>query len=1010
MLRRLTIPVILGYLLGVGIARPQSQPHLAGVIRDPTDAAVPDAAVTIVNQDTGFRRLTTSRADGSYSVGLLEAGLYKVTVRHPGFRTLIRLGVRMDPAQPVRVDFNLPLGSMQESITVEDSPTVLLQDEPGVGTLITQDQIDRIPSSGHDLTNLLEFTPGTIVTPATRGESGQFSSGGQRPNANYFTVDGVSANTGVSAGGLPAQTTGGALPMMTALGSLHGILPLDATSELRVQTSTTAPEFGSLPGAQIVLTSRSGSNEFHGSAFDYFRNELLDANDWFANTQGDGRAPAHMNNFGGSLGGPLWRDRTFFFISYEGMRLLAPSAWRTPVPDIGVRLAAPDSMRPLLTLFPLPNGQELGSGLAEWTGQTDRPARFDGTNIRIDHALTSRVTLFGRYSQTPSWSEFGSAQIDQVALTTRSLTLGINANLHPNLIFDLRMNTSQATLRSSWSTPGSSACNLQPVIYTLLRVADACGYLLRFSIAGVGQVVSGEEPRQQQNQWNVTPALTLNHGSHQIRLGADYLQLNPERNATNPSLGVIADNLADSVNVTNLWIAVAGPQKTHAVLKEDSVFAQDSWRIHPRLTLSFGLRWEFTPPLNLKSVPTLFEEPSGPSYVFTGQDAVWKRTYGNLAPRVGLAYRPSAQSHTVFRVGWGVYYDSGLSIATDLTNGGPFALSQYTNALHSVFPATLSYGFVPGLHLPSVRQWSATVEHAFGSHQILSAVYEGASGLDLLRREFDGPETPNPLTLLALATNDGVSNYQAFDLQYHLKPWRGWSGLASYSWSHSIDNSSSDSVLYWSGSGLTPSSDRSSSDFDVRHAFQTAVSYETAKGSGTSLRSSLLHGWGFDGLVHARTGFPITVLDTNYAAEGLSFANVFRPDLVPGQPVWLANASAPGGRELNPAAFQLAPNLAQGNLGRNSITGFGMWQIDLALRREFALDEHRSLQFRIEAFNALNHPNYADPVAFLSSPLFGQSASMLNMMLGTGSPGSGLTPLFQNGGARSVQIMLRFQF
>src|SRR5579872_3705913 len=156
MLRRLTIPVILGYLLGVGIARPQSQPHLAGVIRDPTDAAVPDAAVTIVNQDTGFRRLTTSRADGSYSVGLLEAGLYKVTVRHPGFRTLIRLGVRMDPAQPVRVDFNLPLGSMQESITVEDSPTVLLQDEPGVGTLITQDQIDRIPSSGHDLTNLLE--------------------------------------------------------------------------------------------------------------------------------------------------------------------------------------------------------------------------------------------------------------------------------------------------------------------------------------------------------------------------------------------------------------------------------------------------------------------------------------------------------------------------------------------------------------------------------------------------------------------------------------------------------------------------------------------------------------------------------------------------------------------------------------------------------------------------------------------------------------------------------------
>jgi len=1008
MLRRLMVPCLLGCWFSAGLLS-QSRAHLAGMIRDPTEAAVPDAVVTVVNQDTGFRRLISSHSDGSYNVVSLEPGLYKITVRHPGFRTLIRLGVHVDLAQPVRVDFNLPLGSMQESITVEDSPAVPLQEDTAVGTLITQDQIEHISSNGRNLTSLLEFTPGTVITPATRGEPGQFTSGGQRPNANYFTVDGVSANTGVSAGGLPAQTTGGALPAMTALGSMHGMLPLDAVSDLRVQTSTTAPEFGSLPGAQIVLTSRSGSNEFHGSVFDYLRNDALDANDWFANSQGDGRAPARMNDFGGSLGGPVWRDRTFFFVSYEGMRLLAPFAWRTAVPDVAARADAPSAMRPLLDLFPLPNGLALGAGLAEWTGQTSRPARFDAASIRIDHALTSRITLFGRYSQTPSWSEFGTAQIDRVAMRSRGLTLGVDMRLRPNLVFDLRMNASQASLSSSWSTPGSSPCNLQPVVYALLRAPDACDYLLRFSIAGVGQVVSGQEARQKQTQWHAAPLVMVSHGSHAIRLGADYLELIPARYAATPSLGVIADSLADGVNATNLWIAVASPQTSHSVLKEDSVFVQDTWKIHPGLTASFGLRWEFTPPPDLTSSPSLFVHASGPSYVFSGQQAIWQRTYANLAPRVGLAYRPFAQSHTVLRAGWGIYYDSSLSIATDLVNGGPFSLAQYTNSQYGIFPSTLSYGFIPGLHLPSVKQWSGTAEQAVGNHQTVSAVYEASSGLQLLRREFQGPQESNPLTLLALATNNGLSNYQAFELQYRVKAWRGFSGLASYSWSHSIDNSSSDSVLYWTGSGLTPSGDRASSDFDVRHTLQAALNYETARGAGKSIRSSLLHGWGMDGNVHARTGFPVTVLDSDYS-QGLSFANVFRPDMLPGQPIWVTDPSAPGGRRLNSAAFQPAANLVQGGLGRNSIAGFGMWQIDLALHRDFQLAERRSLQFRIEAFNALNHPNYADPVPFLSSPLFGQSASMLNMMLGTGSPGSGLTPIFQNGGARSVQVMLRFRF
>lgn len=1010
MLRRLFVVVILGCIASCAPLPAQTYTHVIGVIRDPSGAAVPGASVTVVNEETGFRRATLSDSYGSYAVVSLEPGVYKITVRTAGFRTLIRLGVRLGVGQPARVDFSLPLGSMQESITVEGEPAVLPTDDVSLGASISREQIENLPLNDRSVMSLMELAPGTIVTPATRGEAGQFTSDGQRPNTNYFSIDGVSVNTGVSAGGLPAQSTGGALPGMTALGSLHSIISLDAIDEFRVQTSTTAPEFGRLPGAQITLTSRSGSNEFHGSAFDYVRGEALDANDWFSNRQGENRAPARMNDFGGSMGGPARRNRTFFFLSYEGMRLQQPFSWRASVPTPAVREDAPAWIRPLLNLFPFPNGQQLGAGLAEWTAGNTRPARFDAGNVRIDHALTSRIALFGRYSQTPSWSEFNGTQVNHIAIESRGLTFGASVRLRPSAVVDLRVNSSEASLRSFWGSNSSSPCDLQPVVFFLLRAQDACNYLLRFSIAGVGQVVSGPEADQRQKQWQLASAAVMSVGTHQIHFGADYLRLTPTRQDAARSLGVIAESLPDLVAGTNLWTAVAEPQSRYSILQEASVFFQDTWRVHRKLTASFGLRWEFTPPPELKLILSPFQSgpPQLPLYIFSSQKTVWRRNYANLGPRGGLAYRPFSGSHTVLRAGWGIYYDSSLSIATDVVNGGPFSLSQYANATHAPFSELLSYGFKPGLRLPSVAQWSGSVEHMFGSRQLMSLAYAGSAGRQLLRRELGGFQDTETLRV-ALATNNGSSRYHALQAQYRLTLAHGLSGLASYSWSHSIDNSSSDSLLHWVGSGLAALQDRGSSDFDVRHAFTAAVSYEMPHSSAGSFRWSLMRGWGLDGIFHARTGFPITVLNTDYSM-GLSFANVFRPDLVPGQSIWLNDSSAPGGRRLNTQAFAPTSDLVQGNMGRNAIAGFGMCQIDLALRRDFRLADKGSLQFRIEAFNALNHPSFADPLRFLSSPLFGQSVSMLNMMLGTGSPGSGLTPIFQNGGARSVQVMLRFRF
>src|SRR5205823_2157508 len=225
-------------------------------------------------------------------------------------------------------------------------------DDVSVGIVAGRAEIERLPLNGRGLLSLLELAPGVVVTPATRGEAGQFTVSGQRPNANYFIVDGISANSGVSGGGLAAQPTGAALPGMTAFGSLDSLVSRDALQEARVQTSTTVPEFGRLPGAQMSLSSRSGSNELHGSLFYAFRNEILDANDWFANAHADPRAALKLHDIAATLGGPLRRNHTFFFLSYEGMRLSQPFIWRQPVPSAAARENAPDWVQPALNLFP----------------------------------------------------------------------------------------------------------------------------------------------------------------------------------------------------------------------------------------------------------------------------------------------------------------------------------------------------------------------------------------------------------------------------------------------------------------------------------------------------------------------------------------------------------------------------------------------------------------------------------------------------------------------------------
>jgi hypothetical protein len=450
--------------------------------------------------------------------------------------------------------------------------------------------------------------------------------------------------------------------------------------------------------------------------------------------------------------------------------------------------------------------------------------------------------------------------------------------------------------------------------------------------------------------------------------------------------------------------------KQSVAVKEFSLWAQDTWQIGSRLTVAAGLRWEFSPAPPLDS-PASFLNPATGDVAANPNRPLWPLTYGDFAPRLGLAYRLARNGRTVLRAGAGRYFDSSVSIATDVINTGPLNGTTFSSSQFSPASAVLNYGFEPNLQLPQVIQWNVSVEQAFGAHDVVSLGYLGSTANHLIRREVSG--TSAPLSYVALTTNHAASDYDALQFQYHRQVARGLDAAASYAWSHSLDNDSSDAFLLWSGLGASAAGDHASSDFDLRHSLTAAVSYEFPDRAARTATGRLLGGWGIDAIVHARTGFPITVLGAE-DVRGFNLVNAFRPNWVYGQPLWIADSSAPGGRALNPAAFApISTSVAigaQGSLGRNVPSGFGMGQLDLAVKREFRLAENRGFEVRLEAFNALNHANFGDPAKFLDSPVFGRSTSLLNMMLGTGSPGSGLAPVLQTGGPRSVQASIRFHF
>jgi hypothetical protein len=1057
-------------LLFVALVSPNvfAQTETATVRGQVTDAGgrrVPKADVRIVNLSTGVASSTTTNDDGIYSVLGLIPGRYRVTVQKAGFKEVIVDGLVLNVQDVIAQNVQLQIGSVSETVTVEGSGININTTDASVSTVIDRQFVANMPLNGRSLQDLETLVPGVAIVgnAATGGNTGpgiggEITVNGQRTEANYFTVDGVSGDVGSNPKStlLGAGVAGG-VPAESALGTTQSMVSVDALQEFRATTSTYSAEYGRTPGGQFSFTTRSGTNDWHGSAFDYFRNEALDANNWFNNAQGFPREKERQNDFGGTLGGPIriphlynGKDKTFFFFSYEGLRLWTPQGVVTSsVPDQTLRQQAPAALQPVLNAFPLPNKGEdgLNDGLGIYQVGLSYPSSIDSISVRIDHNFSDKFKVFGRYANTPSVSSSVHNAIQtNTTINNRLVTLGATNLITSTQTNEVRFNVTQANSGFNYVSTGIGGAT--PFDITTLPGPDGSNIPSTGSAFNLylefGRYPSLEIGRTSnaQRQYNVTDIYSWTLGRHSLKFGVDWRRLTTYSTPVLASLSVgfpsEAAVLANNVGSDGFVQAGISPSPVEPLYKNFSLFAQDEWKVTARLSLSLGLRWDVNPapgnltgpsPYTLNQITNLNTAQLAPAGT-----PLWKTDWRGFAPRVGGAYqlRQTPGRETVLRAGIGIFYDMGNT--TGSMGFGAIGFSSVANFYNVSFPLTSAQfnvpapnvappynnvvaAFDPNLKLPYTLQWNVALEQALGAKQALTVSYVASAGRRLLETYNLYPASnPNFVPYaeggnsVVITKNGPTSDYNGLQVQFQRTLSHGLQALASYTFSHSIDDASSNFDL----SDLL---ERSSSDFDIRHNFQAALTYDVPGEYSNPVLSGLLKHWAFDTRLTARSALPVDVIGNSYIDPATEESVNFHPNLVPGQPLYLYGSQYPGGKIINYSAFNVpssGPGYdSEGDTPRNYARGFGAWQMNFAIRREFPIHERLHLQFRAEAFNLFNHPSFSNINNYWSNgPIipgclgcgFGEAGSTLNTQLG------GLNALYQTGGPRSLQLALKLIF
>ena len=1037
---RTIFAIVLYLLLPALVAAQTHRASLRGTVNDPDGAVIPGANITVTNSQTGEVRTGTSNGEGEYTIASLVAGHYEVKVEKSGFLKFIQL-LELFVNQEQRLDVTLRVGgpSVADPVAVQSVP-ILKMDSPALGTVIENRQVTGLPLDGRNFYELSLLVPGAV--PPAPGSAGSvrgdfaFSVNGAREDANNFLLDGV-YNVD------PKLNTFGVRPSVEAI------------REFEMLTSTYDASFGRNPGAQVNVILNSGSNNFHGNAFEFHRNAALDARNFFAPAT-EPKPKYIRNQFGGSLGGPISRNRTFFFADYEGTRSREGITRITNVPTALERAGnfsqslfgvptnpftgmpfdngiIPDFFinpvgRAIAALYPLPNRNVPFQNFVSSPILRDDNDSFDA---RVDHHLNDRADLVFRYSfgdrdlfepfTGPSFSlvpGFG----DTVKRRSQNAMAAVTLLFTPNLVNESRLAFSRV---ASSVNQEASVLNSQVGLPTISPRTRDLG-LSFITITGFSPL--GDEGNNPQNSvTNVYQFLNNSsyvHGNHLIKFGADlrFSQQNAFRDVESrgrlqfsPFLTLTNNSLGDLLLGFPLLASVARVDNPQEIRTESyNFFVNDSYRIRPRLTLNAGLRYEYnSPPVDAQDRATIYDVVTR-NLVPVGTNGVPRSGFdpdkNNFAPRVGFAWSIGRAEKTVLRGGYGIYYDqSPLSPAEALYFNSPFFDNNIFFSLPGL-PLTLSNPFPSFFPLPLpdsalaiqrdlrtgyMQHWNFNVERQIGDKSVVEVAYVGSKGTKLLTaRDINQPQPsvlprglpfvprPDPrfddIDLLESRAN---SNYNALQMRFQQRLTRGFSALASYTWSKSIDDASN----FFSSAGdpnfpqnsYDVAAERGRSNFDVTHRLSVSYSYALPFRHAESLAGKVINGWETFGIVQLQTGRPFTVallpeLDNSGTGRSiLGFGANDRPN-VAGNP----EVSNPTTSEwFNTAAFAFPAPGTFGNAGRNILEGPGFESVNVSLVKNTNFTETVKLQFRAEAFNLFNHPNFNLPDNFLGSPTFGRITS-----------------------------------
>ena len=1010
----------------IGVALVWSQvvgSSLSGTVKDESGGGLPGAAVAVKNVETGAERVLVADENGRYSAPSIPVGRYQVAASKPGFTSQLKTGIDLVVGQAAVVDLTLAVGDLKQVVMVEETATAIsLSTQPSSG-LVSERQVKDLPLNGRSYDQLLALNPGIVNYTAERsggvGTSNSsvgnmFAISGRRPQENLFLLNGI-------------EFTGASVINNTPGGTSGQLLGVDAVREFNVVTDTYGAEYGKRPGGQVSIVTASGSNALHGTIYEFLRNSALDARNFFD----QGSIPQfERNSFGGTLGGPLKKDKLFLFGNYEGFRQRLGLSDVTLVPDNGARAGivgtanggvAP-AVQPLLALWPVQNGPDLGGGIGEAFSHPLQTIREDFGTTRLDYNVSQKDTLYAVYTIDDSFANTPSANpLSFVLEGLREQVVSLEEQhvFSPSVLNTARAGFSRASYFFTGETPVDLTGWVSGAPIGALVIGGGTALNAQSSITAAG-TNAGSNLRAVRNLFAYDDHIGIFHGIHQIEAGVwvERMQANDllaQDQYGQASFGSLTSFLQGTIST---FTVVPSPTPLGWRSLEVAGFVQDGIRLRSNLNLRLGFRFESTNGWNEVAgrAANYAFDPNGviQTNPFVGGSAFTvNRAKFMPEPRVGIAWDPFGKGTTVIHGGFGIYRSLLDNLDYRLDQTAPFNATESLKNVPvagllivpgSALPAGTKIspsGSQPDLYTPAVATWTFKIEQQIAPSTSLGLGYVGSHGYhELLSLDANEPfptfcpAAPCPAALasgtvyypagaplanpnLANTTtwfSEGLSSYNALQVDVNRRFSRGFQIRGVYTWSKSLDdgtalNSSVGSnapgfVMY----PLDPKLDWGPSTSDARHIAVVNSSYELPfgegkklLGSGRGLSRKLAGGWTLSGVETIQSGLPFTPqLGFNPTNNGDS-RNPIRPS-------WNPAFSGPlilGGpnQYFNPNAFILPPTGTYGNVGRDAVYGPGLATTDLSAAKNTALSEKTRLQFRAEFFNIFNRANFGSPNA-----------------------------------------------